>query len=452
MAIRPLTPLRIVPTRIDTGPSSRAQVAIYRPFFIAGVLSVLTAGCTLGAVALLGIALNSSYTASAWTPYVLAHANSQLYGWVGFFIIGFALQQHAPSRAKVKLFHTLAYWSLGLMAGGIGLRFAAEPLVAVNRAVWLPVGVASCVMQLVAVLLFAANTQITRHRTGEPLTWQGRFVLTSLAWMLVIAIAEPFTFSLAHQSDPGKGILFVAEYFAPYREAQFLGFVAMMIFGVALTKMNSCFAAKPAHREMALTALVVWNMGLLARMAGWIVYFESGMRPGADRLYFAGGFLIAGAAAMLAYSVRMFERLGASYSPHKFIRAAFAWLLIAGALLVMEPFHLRAIGSQFSHAYIGAIRHAVTVGFISQMILGVGMHVIGRMRDLPDSAQKALWSTFILVNVGNAARVGLEIATDYTPAGFMPMGFTGFIELTGLAIWAWHVARPMILRRIPLAA
>jgi hypothetical protein len=176
------------------------------------------------------------------------------------------------------------------------------------------------------------------------------------------------------------------------------------------------------------------------------------MQPGAERLYVMGGFLLAGAAVMLVFAIRIFESLSERLPAHKFVRAAFTWLLVAGGLILLEPLHLRLTGSQFSHAYIGAIRHAVTVGFISQMILGVGMHVVARMNDLPEAAQKALWTSFVLINLGNAARVGLEIATDYSPGTFLPMGFTGFVELTGLAIWAWHVARPMIVRRRSLMA
>jgi cbb3-type cytochrome oxidase subunit 1 len=121
----------------------RADVNVYKRFFLMGILTVLTAGCTLGAIALVGIAGKGSYTTSAWTPYILAHANSQLYGWVGFFIMGFALQQHAPSIRRAKLFDRLAWSSLILMTVGIALRFVAEPLASVDPGVWVPVGVFS---------------------------------------------------------------------------------------------------------------------------------------------------------------------------------------------------------------------------------------------------------------------------------------------------------------------
>lgn len=446
MAVNHLAPLRVVASH-QPDSDGRAVVEIYRPFFLAGIISVLTAGCTLGAIALVGIAAQGNYVANVWTPYVLAHANSQLYGWVGFFIMGFALQQHAPAQSKLKLFNQLAYWSMGLMAVGIGVRFAAEPLVQANRDTWLPVGVGSAILQFIAVLLFLANTQLTRFKTGQPLTWQTRFVFASLGWMFVVALAEPFVFANAHQADPLASIQFVAEYFPLYRDAQFLGFVTCMIFGVALVKLNSCFGAKAAYEEVGRIAFSLWNFGLIVRMIGWSHEFRSGFEPGSNWLFVSGGVMLAIAAVLLVVATRVFEPLSNRLSAHKFVRGAMAWLLISGVLILLEPLHLRLTGAPFSHAYTGGIRHALTVGFISQMILGVGLHVVGRMNDIPDIVQKSLWPVFVLVNLGNAGRVGLQIATDYTPSSFHPMGATGFIELVGLLMWAWYVARPMIARR-----
>jgi hypothetical protein len=126
---------------------------------------------------------------------------------------------------------------------------------------------------------------------------------------------------------------------------------------------------------------------------------------------------------------------------HKFIRAAFLWLLVGGALMAVEPWHLTAIGAPFSHAYTGAIRHALTVGFISQMILGVSLHIVPRLRGISTEEVPALWSAFLLLNLGNALRVGLEIVTDFSASGFKPMGLTGFIELIALAIWAGTILK-----------
>ena len=115
--------------------------------------------------------------------------------------------------------------------------------------------------------------------------------------------------------------------------------------------------------------------------------------------------------------------------------------------MALEPAHLAATSRPFSHAYIGAIRHAATVGFISQMIIGVSLRVVSRMKDIPDEMVKPLWWPFWLLNLGNAARVGFEIATDYAPGAFFPMGFTGFVELVGLILWGAYMAQMMLRRR-----
>lgn len=448
MSVRELQLLRVLPAGTAApAQTDRASVRIYRPFFLAAIFCVLTVGCLLGAVALHGIGQSESYISSAWSPYILAHANSQLFGWVGFFVMGFALQQHAPTIARSGLFHRLAWASLLLMAAGIALRFVAEPLSTGYADFWVPMGVAACGLQAASVAAFIFNMGFTRHRTGAKAGWQTWFVFTSLFWLVVAGFAEPFVFWFTHQQDRLESIMFVARWYPALREAQFLGFVAMMIFGVSLVKLNSCFGAREPNAVYGRTAFVMWTTGLLLRLSGWLIAFDREFAPGSQSLHVLGGAVLTYAAVLLVLASRIFEPLSESFRSHKFVRGAFAWLLISGALLIYEPLHLKLIGAPFSHAYTGAVRHAVTVGFISQMILGFGAHVVARMNDLDERKLAGLWSVFILLNIGNAARVILEITTDFTTRAFMPMGVTGFIELVALVIWACHVAHPMLVRR-----
>jgi hypothetical protein len=361
--------------------------------------------------------------------------------------MGFALQQHPPTLGKLALYQRLAWTSLALMAVGISLRFIAEPMVESDPQAWVPVGVWACVLQAAAVGTFMFNTWYPRYRSGDRPGWQTLFVYASLFWLFVVSFAEPFVFALTHQADKLASIQFVARWYPALREAQFLGFVAMMIFGVSLVKLNSCFGVRQANKTLGRSAFVVWTVGLLMRMVGWVYAFDHGFANGSQNYYYAGGILIAIAAVMFAITSRIFEPVEEPQRSHKFVRGAYGWLIVAGLLVVWEPFHLSLLGVPFSHAYTGAIRHAVTVGFISQMILGFGAHVIARMNDLDEKSLAPLWSVFFLVNLGNAGRVALEIATDFTPAAFAPMGLTGFIELVGLAIWAYNVSRPLMASR-----
>jgi hypothetical protein len=170
------------------------------------------------------------------------------------------------------------------------------------------------------------------------------------------------------------------------------------------------------------------------------------MQPGSEWPYYAGGLLMAAGALYLVGASRVFERATEPTGSIKFIRTALGWLLVTGVLFVLEPLHLRSIGAPFSHAYTGAIRHAVTVGFISQMILGVSSYSVPRLRGRPEMAALTSWAVFLLLNLGNTLRVALQIVTDYTPAAFAPMGISGFIELAALILWAGYMVRTLVFR------
>lgn len=62
---------------------------IYRPFFLAGIATVLTLGCMWGAINLLTVGLSHNFSAVSYS-WVLSHGHAMVFGFVGFFIMGFA--------------------------------------------------------------------------------------------------------------------------------------------------------------------------------------------------------------------------------------------------------------------------------------------------------------------------------------------------------------------------
>jgi hypothetical protein len=102
----------------------------------------------------------------------------------------------------------------------------------------------------------------------------------------------------------------------------------------------------------------------------------------------------------------------------------------------------------FAHSYMGAQRHAITVGFISLMILGVSSRVVPILAGVDSRKLDALWGPFLLINLGCAGRVGLQILTDFAPTVAFPLvGLTGFIEVVALAWWGIGLWRVMNLAR-----
>src|SRR5262249_31409105 len=93
----------------------------------------------------------------------------------------------------------------------------------------------------------------------------------------------------------------------------------------------------------------------------------------------------------------------------------------------------------FSHAYYGAIRHAITVGFISLMIVGVAAKVVPTLSGIDIHKLPGLWIPFLLINTGCTLRVVAHTWTGVTPASCPIAGVSGLLEVLGLAIWGLHL-------------
>jgi hypothetical protein len=93
----------------------------------------------------------------------------------------------------------------------------------------------------------------------------------------------------------------------------------------------------------------------------------------------------------------------------------------------------------FSHAYYGAVRHAITVGFVSLMIVGVAVRVVPTLNGADIRRLTSLWGPFLLLNLGCTLRVVAQTLTDFTPDAFAAAGASGLLEVTGLALWGAHL-------------
>ncbi len=106
-------------TALQTTP--RLTDAIYRWYFLGAIGVVLTAGASWGVWLLWKIGLNGDFTAAS-VHEVNAHGHAQIFGWVGLFIMGFALQA-LPRMWHVELpAPRLALASFIAMTLGIALR------------------------------------------------------------------------------------------------------------------------------------------------------------------------------------------------------------------------------------------------------------------------------------------------------------------------------------------
>jgi NnrS protein len=421
---------------------------IYRPFFIAALATVLTLGCVWGAINLFTIGLKQNFSTISYS-WTLAHGHAMVFGFVGFFIMGFAYQVF-PRFKQTKLWRPkLAFASLPLMVAGIALQTVAHLIVPSSYA--LPLELVAATFQLAAVIVFALVIVKTISATKKPESYD-RFVYASLLWFVVAAIANPIIFKLFEFPGNREKLLFnLATFNIPYRDVQLLGIAVMMILGVSLRLLPHAYGLREPSRVWreflfwaVNGALVVGSLSFIAGMAGgnhWLLMLQ-----------WVCGILLLIVAVGTPRQFRLFSHVPENETDRglKFIRAAFVWFIIATSMLVLVPLYNFGIympltGSHvpFSHAFFGAYRHALTVGFIMMTIVGVSSKVVPALSGVDVRRAASLWPTFILLNLGNMMRVSFQVATDFTTHAYTIMGVSGFIEVVGLSLWAYELVKNM---------
>ncbi|MHB9090838.1 MAG: iron-sulfur cluster assembly protein, partial [Chloroflexota bacterium] len=122
--------------------------------------------------------------------------------------------------------------------------------------------------------------------------------------------------------------------------------------------------------------------------------------------------------------------------------AAYFWLLVAASLAAAYAFYQALTGSAVPHSLVGAYRHALTVGFISLIIMGMASRIVPVFTGVRLHNDLWLLATFVLVNLGNTLRVVSQPLADLVGGpSFVVMGVSGFIEVTGLALFVVNLWR-----------
>ena len=127
----------------------------------------------------------------------------------------------------------------------------------------------------------------------------------------------------------------------------------------------------------------------------------------------------------------------------RYVQLAFAWLLAGLALLLAGQLTAAARGIPLAHAYLGAARHALAVGFITTLILGVGQRLIPILGHRLLAWPRLVVPIFTLIAVDNALRVASELATLAWPFAFRIMPVSAFLELGALTLFTANTARTL---------
>jgi hypothetical protein len=374
----------------------------------------LTLGGGWGVVLLLRIAQGVSYHAAPAAD-IHVHGVAQLWGWMALFIFGVATHL-LRQTAKRPSPSWLQYVAAACIVAAIPIFFAAlTPL----RPLFPRADIAASGLLMLAAICFGLSA-IGSLRGQTRQVWH-RFAYAMIGWLWIWSGVDLYVrihfWQLAVPSDAARNLLIVLPV---------LGFATNAIYGFGIRIIPGLLTIGNLRPKYFTAAFALHNAGLCLLLIPWRITEMAGplLMLGGAVTYLTGMNFLRGKPARPIY--------GVDVRGHILIRVGFFWL-IAGLAMIF----IQSLFPALPHAFAGAWRHALTVGFITTMILGVGQRLVPIFIKQPLASTRLMLLSAALIIVGNAGRVTLELATIGQWAwAYQWMGATGLLELTAIALFA----------------
>jgi hypothetical protein len=422
---------RVADVGVDRDSAREQQV--HRPFIAWAIAFTLTLGAGWGAILLFEIGWHGSFDAISSSD-VVAHGAAQLWGFVGLFIVGIALRylpminsRPPPGRASCRLL-------LASLLGGVigGFIWSMAP----QKMPWLG-PLSGAALELAAVLFLS----FLFRQVGRKLrfTW-ARAVSAAGIWLFIWAGMTLVLRTHAAAEGPGT-------YSEPIRQM----FMELAIFGFSMNaiygfgqRLLAGIVGIATPRSSAIEA-TFWlhNAGVVLLGLGHMAQNALAVSVGVAALA-AGAF-------SFAFGMRGFVRVRQS-TPRpeagpvvlgRYVQLAFFWLLAGLILLLAGELYWNARGLTPPHSYVGAVRHALTVGFMTTLILGVGQRLLPILGHRLLPYPRLVLPIFVLIAVGNLFRVVTEFAAARSTVAFALMPISSVLELAALVLFAVNALRTL---------
>ncbi len=409
-----------------------AAERVHRPFLTAALAITLTIGAGWGAWLLFQIGSGTDFGVVP-VGHVVAHGDAQLWGFVALFIAGISLRWLPTATATrpastVLVRILLTAMLIGITAGFVwALRPASLP--------WLgPLSGAALLIAAALQTAFLAKRAIPRL----PQAWACAVLAAGLWWN----VWAMFTLWL-RVSSQSVGPL-------AYSVGQRNVNISLAVFGLSLNavygfglRLLPGMVGGTARQPWAACAIALHNAGVALLAAAMVA--QTPIVATAGLVSISGGVVAFVLALPGLRKVKRFSKRPEQGAPHlsRYVQVALFWLVVGTLLLTVGEVYCAWSHAQLPHAWRGAARHALTVGFLTTLIMGVAQRLLPILGHTRLRWPQLVVPTLVLVGVGNLMRVSMEMATlVWTPA-FWLMPLSSLLELTALAVFAANSVRTM---------
>jgi uncharacterized protein DUF1858/NnrS protein len=281
--------------------------------------------------------------------------------------------------------------------------------------------------------------RILLPRLAEMEAYQA-YLAIGTGWLVVASLLN-----LAHAWYLSSRAVFEVPPFlnVPYLSIFLVGFVVFWILGVSL-RVLPVFMGLEALPSVAWIVSVPLALSLVVMTLGESSYLAGGGAAG--RITFGvGGLALAACLMVFTWSLGIFGRTSGETEPgldrgyEKFLRLGYGWLVVSGAMLGV--FSVLAIrGANMDHALVGAYRHALTVGFITTIMVGMASRIIPVFKGVPLYSTRLREWSFWLLATGNLVRVLFQSLSGlFGPVWLRVAGISGVLELAALLLFGFNL-------------
>ncbi len=413
---------------------------VYERFVKTAIVLTLTVGVTFGAIILSYIAIKLNFN-SVYYTLIQAHGHAQIYGWVGLCIMGFALYIIPRVKNTELRYRRLTTACYGFAVTGILMRIIVQPLPYSAMRFLLPL---SAIFEIISIFLFALIILRTILASKEKIGIFDKFFKAGIIWFLISTCMNLGMIFYIYKHSLYE---IPRHFFSPYVHLYLFGFVLMFIFAINVRTVYAFLDIKPV-REKAVN-LTFWIINISIPIY-FITNFFADKSIVALRLSQAVVFPMSFALLTFIFGLRVFERstkelqdvvMDRSYA--KTIRTAYIWLIVSAGILLVMPF--LGHGTELQKRFHGSLNHALTVGFITMMIIGYASKMIPTFKGINMHSIRLSNMTFILLNTGCFLRVFSQIlvGTSGKTMFYAIMGTSGWFELAALGIFGYNLWKTM---------
>lgn len=393
-------------------------------YIVGGLLFMLLPGTFLGVWNLISISGRHA-AESVSATWIQAHGHAQILGWIGSFIIGIGYYSLPKLRRGARPFALGVAWlTAGLWMTGVLLRWFTN----VYLWHWRTLLPLSAAMELVAFLIFFRA--VSQHRPeasgdskeGHLEAWIFVVIAGSVGLLLTLLLNFAASLWLAFR---GAGPAFPQVFDQRFLVLVAWGFMVPFVWGFSAKWLPTFLGTGSVSERILGFATGILVAGVAFGLSGW---FRLSMLA-----VFLASFFTIKALGIFNRPEKPAKTQGVHPSFPYFLRSAYVWLLIAGALGVW------AASTADPSGIWGASRHALTVGFVAMMVFCVGQRVLpafSGMRLLYSS--NLMFAGLLLLTCGCALRVSGEILAyqDILPGAWYWLPYSAVIELTAVTIFA----------------